>query len=136
MRRLFLKIFLWYWLATAVVVLVLVASTWSAASEQGRPLWLRDIGNLLSIYGTTAASVYERDGQGALAAYIAQMEPDATIRTYFFDAQGQELSGRGASERIREYATAAGRSGETESSQEEGSLFVARAVASPGGNRY
>ena len=136
MRRLFLKIFLWYWLATSVVGIVLVAGLWPGRGEPGRPLWLRDLGNLLGVYGAEAARVYEREGGEALAAYLDGAVPDGTIHAYLFDETGRELTGRAAPERLREHAVAVARRGAPELDPGEGAILGARRVTGPDGGRF
>lgn len=136
MRRLFLKIFLWYWLATAVVVVVAVVSLHSANPEPERPFWLRDIGNLLHVYGTTAAEIYEHDGEQALARHVDAVEPNETLRAYLFDDTGRELTGRDASARLREAAAVVARSGRTAFPVDAGGLVGAEPVTGPSGRRY
>lgn len=136
MRRLFLKIFLWYWLAASATVVVFVVSTWSMQSEQGGPLFLRDISNLMAIHGLTAVEEYERGGPSTLAAYFKRIEPNPAIETFLFDERGSELSGRMAEDRAREFALLALQTGKPEFEQTGGALVGARPITSANGNRY
>lgn len=95
MRSLFLKVFLWFWLAMALVIgaFVLVA-------ELTRPndAFLRNtlIDNYTSFIAQTAALTYERDGQAGLAAYLERMEQGTGVHSRLYDEQETELSGLGA----------------------------------------
>lgn len=135
MRRLFLKIFLWYWLATSLMGLVLVIAIWTTSDGQG-PLWLRDVGNLLAIHGESAVEAYERDGPGGLNAYLSRSEPDATIRTFVFDDSGAEVSLRTAPDSVLDLANAARRSKHAEFGHGMPFLVVARPVVAPSGRTF
>jgi two-component system sensor histidine kinase CpxA len=135
MRRLFLKIFLWYWMATSLMGLVLVIAVWTTSDGQG-PLWLRDVGNLVAIHGETAVEAYERDGPDGLNAYLRRSEPDATFRTFVFDDTGAEVSRRTAPDSVLELASAARRSNHAEFGHGMPFLVVARPVVAPSGRSF
>lgn len=135
MRRLFLKIFLWYWMATSLMGLVLVLAVWTTSDGQG-PLWLRDVGNLVAIHGESAVEAYERDGPDGLNAYLRRSEPDATFRTFVFDDTGAEVSRRTAPDSVLEMANAARRSNHAEFGHGMPFLVVARPVVAPSGRSF
>ena len=96
MRSLFLKIFLWFWLAMALVVsvfVVLVATTQEERSrreERGSgPRRLHEMmGEALTIYLQTAAHTLEHDGHAALQGYFKRLEQAGRIRTFLYDEHG------------------------------------------------
>lgn len=92
-RSLFLKIFLWF---SAVLVTMIVGT--SVVGELMRPDFSQPIRRPLDLalnaYAQTAADAYERDGQGALSAYLDRIEHESDIRAFLFNSQLQELSGR------------------------------------------
>lgn len=135
MRRLFFKIFLWYWLATSLMGLVLVITIWTTSDSQG-PLWLRDVGNLLVIHGESAVEAYERGGNAGLDAYLRRAEPDATFRTFVFDDSGAEVSQRNAPDYVRDLAGAARRSNHAEFGHGMPFLVVARPIVAPSGRTF
>jgi len=90
MKSLFLRIFLSFWMAQALFVvlaiLVTVAfrprtSTW----EGVRTTVLND-----------AVNAYEEGGQSQLRQYLDGLEASQHLRAYLFDERGNEVSGRGA----------------------------------------
>ena len=90
MKSLFLRIFLSFWAAQAlfVVLAILVTlafrprtSTWEAL----RTATLND-----------AVSAYEEGGTQALTSYLDNIDRTQHVRAYLFDDHGVELSGRGA----------------------------------------
>jgi two-component system sensor histidine kinase CpxA len=90
MKSLFLKIFLSFWLAQAlfVVLAILVtlafrprSSTWEAL----RTSVLND-----------SVSAYEEGGDRQLRGYLDELERSQHVRAYLFDERGEEVSHRGA----------------------------------------
>lgn len=139
MQSLFLKIFVWFWLATALVGSALVVST---ALIQTRPVeehWRVASGTAVAIYAQTAADLYEREGAAALLIYCQQVERAANVRAMLFDARGEDLLGRGVTPGAREFALRAGErdSGEVDSTPAGGgAVLLARRVQGPRGARY
>lgn len=89
MRSLFLKIFLWFWLATALVVTAYIVTTEVTRSRRQPNLgWL-------TVYGETAARILEREGEGELIAYFRRAEQRSNITSRLVDDGGRELTGRG-----------------------------------------
>jgi two-component system sensor histidine kinase CpxA len=132
---LFLKVFLWFWLATALVIGAFILAT-----ELTRPDEEFSRGSLMDDYTSfiarTAAHTYEREGPAALAAYLERMERETRVRPRLLDAQGAELSGLGAQEGAGDLARrAAGASGRV-SDRSRGKHLVAFAADVEGGRRY
>lgn len=94
MRSLFLKIFLWFWLATGLVGLAFVLATATTRSETMGPPWRPLIDQAWSRYAGEAASIFEREGAGPLANYLRNLEQTLQSRLYFFNDRGEELSGQ------------------------------------------
>src|SRR5579864_2656323 len=90
MKSLFLRIFLSFWVAQAlfVVLAILVtlafrprSSTWEA---------------LRTTVLNEAVSEYEEGGAPQLRSYMQDLETSQHVRAYLFDERGNEISGRGA----------------------------------------
>src|SRR5215470_16613919 len=90
MKSLFLRIFLSFWVAQAlfVVLAILVTlafrprtSTWEAL----RTTVLND-----------AVNAYEQGGSTQLRSYLENLDRTQHVRAYLFNEQGTEISGRGA----------------------------------------
>lgn len=96
MSSLFLKVFLWFWLAMALVILALVLTTelTRRRDEQFPRDSLTD--NYTVFIAQNAAITYEREGQSSLASYLERLERQAGVRPRLYDEQGTELSGLGA----------------------------------------
>ena len=96
MQSLFLKIFVWFWLAMALVGLALVVAIATTRSDPVEERWRYMTGTAVRIYAQTAAEMYERDGPDGLVIYLRRVEQTAQMRTRIFDERGEEMSGRGA----------------------------------------
>jgi two-component system, OmpR family, sensor histidine kinase CpxA len=90
MKSLFLRIFLSFWIALALflmlaIVVTLVFRPRSSTWEALRTTVLND-----------AVSVYEEGGSERLSEYLDNLDHTQHVRAYLFDEHGIELSGRGA----------------------------------------
>lgn len=116
MRSLFLKIFLWFWAAMALVVLALIIATATTQSDPVEARWRYMTGTAVRIYAQTAAEVYERGGHDALVIYLRRVEQSSHMRTALYDERSGQLWGGGASagaEHFAEVARRARHNGET-----------------------
>ena len=89
MRSLFLKIFLSFWLAQALF-LVLATLVTLAIRQQAESAWEAEQAQILS----QAVQTYETGGQAALAQYLDRVRQSQGVRAYLLDENDQELSGR------------------------------------------
>ncbi len=89
MRSLFLKIFLSFWLAQALF-LVLATLVTLAIRQRAESAWEAEQAQILS----QAVQTYETGGQAALAQYLDQVRQSQGARAYLLDENDQELSGR------------------------------------------
>ncbi len=132
MRSLFIKIFLWFWVAMA---LVSTASLISALATESYPLfaipWIRGIlrqphqgrlkmepgsnaghalgfaGNTLRLSGRTAIDIYERDGKEALFDFVNRVEDSVHIQMFLFKGDGSQLTDRFVPEEVSQLAATA-----------------------------
>jgi two-component system sensor histidine kinase CpxA len=92
---LFLKIFLWFWLSTALVVAVVSFINWSTQPENLGRQWQIIVGDTININAQTAAQIYENEGQSGLEEYLSRLETsDRIIEAGFFDASGRQIAGK------------------------------------------
>jgi len=99
MRSLFLKIFISYWIAQALFVVLAILATLAVRPPESRRFEYFRVSS-----ASQAAQAYERGGQPELRKYLFEMERAVRDQAYFFDDQGRELSGRVAPEWAREVA--------------------------------
>jgi len=89
MRSLFLKIFLSFWLAQALF-LVLATLVTLAIRQQAESAWEAEQAQILS----QAVQAYETGGQATLVQYLDQVRQSQGVRAYLLDENDHELSGR------------------------------------------
>lgn len=77
---LFLKIFLWFWLATALVVGVLTFITWSTQSEPFQSRWQHAVGNTMKVYAATARHIYESEGSQGIDYFFQNLKNSSEIK--------------------------------------------------------
>ena len=93
-RSLFVRIFLWFWLAITLVAVAFLGLTLTAESGPFFALWRRETGDALFLTGRTALFLYEREGEGALRDFVKRAERPPYMRLLFFDDRMAELTGR------------------------------------------
>ena len=132
---LFLKIFLWFWLAMTVVAGALVISgEMNRASPQTSPF--REFTRNAMSFARRSTQVLERGGLPALEEYLEQLERSSRIRVVVFDPQGREVSGRTVPPGAEALAARALRSSRVEVQPEGRMLLVAQSARAPGGEGY
>ncbi|HEX8733982.1 MAG TPA: ATP-binding protein [Pyrinomonadaceae bacterium] len=77
---LFLKIFLWFWLATALVVGVLTFITWSTQSEPFLNRWQYAVSNTMKVYAETAGQIYENEGAAGIEKFFQKLKISNEIK--------------------------------------------------------
>lgn len=135
MRTLFFKIFLWFWLAMAALIVAIIITV---ATTQNEPIGpgLRDAAaNAVTIYAQSAAEIFERGGRRALFNYFQRIEQETGNQAYLFDEQGAELSGRQVNSEFIELARRAQLSDKAEFNFSGFQMAVAKREISVGGLR-
>ena len=160
MRSLFVKIFLWFWVAMA---LISFASFLSAVATESHPFfampWLRFLvrppieghlkmqsgsftghwisvaGNSLRLAGQTAIEIYERDGKTALLDYFNELERAVRIQFFLFDEQNEQLTGWPIPEEVGELSLRHLREG-LDYKRSGDSIFTAQQLIGPSGKQY
>ena len=89
MRSLFLKIFLSFWVAQALFLVLAVLVT-LAIRQQAESAWDTEQAQVLN----QAVQAYESGGQAALASYFDQVRQSEHVRAYLLNEKDEELSGR------------------------------------------
>jgi two-component system sensor histidine kinase CpxA len=133
-RSLFLKIFIWFWLAMILINVALFAAVAITRPTPTGRSW-RD----LTMVGPTAqkaGDTYDQGGSAALASYLQETEKSSGINAVFFDHNGQELSGRVTPPGASELATKAAKSDDTEFNFAGRNTLVAKPVATSRGHHY
>ena len=90
MKSLFLRIFLSFWIAQALFVVLAIVVT--VALRPRSTTWE----GLRTTVLNDAVSAYEEGGNLQLRQYMDGLESSQHVRAYLFDERGNEVSGRGA----------------------------------------
>ena len=90
MRTLFLKIFLSFWLAQALFVVLAILVTLALRPQRELATWEALRGRALS----EAVQAYERGGEAAVRQYLEDLQHTQHVRAYLFDDQRNEVSHR------------------------------------------
>lgn len=77
---LFLKIFLWFWLAMALVVSVLTFITWSTQSEPFQSRWQHAVSNTMKVYAATARQIHENEGEQGIGYFFQNLKNSSEIK--------------------------------------------------------
>jgi len=90
MKSLFLKIFLSFWLAQALIVALVVAATVVLRPQTESPFW----DYIKTNTADQLVQAYEGGGPKVLDTKIDQLGTTLRLQAYLFDDQGNELAGR------------------------------------------
>jgi two-component system sensor histidine kinase CpxA len=135
LRSLFLKVFLWFWLAMLVVIATFAVTThFTRSQESFRPPQF--IEAVLSGYARDAAAAYERGGAPELKEYLSRVSVETGTRNQLFDAGGAELTGADADARVRDSAAEVAQTGQPFFRHVGGGMLEVRPVAARDGGRY
>src|SRR6202046_847204 len=91
MRSLYLKIFLWFWLAMILVSSTLIFSVVTTHSEFTANRTEQFDKILTSLVAARAADLLEDHGMGALADYLGSLQQTLNWQAYLFDDEGKEI---------------------------------------------
>lgn len=100
MRSLFLKIFLSYWMAQALFVILAITATLTIRPQGESARWEY----FRTSVANHAVAAYERGGSPELSKDLEGIQRSVHDRVYLFDDQGQELTGRHVPEWARQLA--------------------------------
>ena len=91
---LFLKIFLWFWLAIAMLVGVFAFINWTTQNEPFVRQWRIFVSENVNIQAQTAGQIYQNEGQKGLDEYLLRLKSsDRVIAIAFFDQNRRKISG-------------------------------------------
>jgi two-component system, OmpR family, sensor histidine kinase CpxA len=133
-RSLYLKIFIWFWVAMILMNVALFAAVALTRPTPTGRSW-RDLAQV-GPNAMKAAEVYEQRGPAALTALLQENEKASGVSAGFFDENGRELSGRNVNPAAAELIQKSTKSNEIEFDFEGRSTLVARPLVSPKGQRY
>lgn len=92
-HRFFLKIYLWFLVATVAGVITQIAIDRILRQGPGE-MPRRRLDHAMQMYGLAAADVYERGGSAALSEFLDHIERTSDVRVFLFSSDGTELTGK------------------------------------------
>lgn len=133
-RSLYLKIFIWFWLAMIIINVAFFAAVALTRPTPTRRSW-REVGQV-GQNAQRAAELYEQSGAAGLTAALQATEKASGVNPTFFDQSGRELSGRNIPPGASEMMSRVAESGEVEFNFAGPGTLVGRPVTSTRGQRY
>lgn len=135
MSRLFLRVFLWFWLGSTALVLVL-GLTLAVAEPEVVTTW-RFIGRTAMRYlGAEVANVFERQGPGAAQRMITEAGLEGRVQLWLYDAGGRLVAGPAPLASGEDAVERALANDDAERLTESGQLLLARRTRSATGSDY
>lgn len=136
-NRLFIKIYLWFWLTT--IILLLTMLTIDIVNQLGREKEdiQHFIGHILAIQGQHAVNIFENESTTSFKRFVEEMERMPGFHIYIFDSQEKEITGNTMPPDISALVAAAVRDKQTTISVNSGGKnLILRSVNSYKKNRY
>lgn len=92
---LFLKIFLWFWLSTALVVGVVFFINWSTQPENLGRQWKIIVNDVVNSNAQTAAQIFRNEGKAGLEEYLVRLANSERIQGVgLIDLSGSQFAGK------------------------------------------
>ncbi len=91
---LFLKIFLWFWLAMALIVGAVTLVNWSTQSEPLARQWQTFVGEAVTSNSQTSVQIFENEGIAGLNTYLNRLNQAQRVNSVgFFDDKQNLIAG-------------------------------------------
>ncbi len=131
---LFLKIFLWFWLAMALIVGALTLVTRTFQNEPIVRQWQIFAGEAITTHSQTAAQIYNAEGKNGLDIFLKRLENSQRIKAVgLFRQNGEQIAGSQISSDTSDIENKAIASDEPEFERGENYFLIARKTASANG---
>lgn len=136
--NLFLKIFLWFLAAIALMVGVVVFLNWTVQTEPVVSRWRISVRNQTNIYADTAAQIYASEGEKGLGEFLDRIRKPETIgEVDLIGENGRAWLSQGVNaDNYKELVAKALNSAEVEIENYPETALSARQLTMPGGERY
>jgi signal transduction histidine kinase len=136
MRFIYLKIFVWFWIAMIAVGVTLVFVVTKTEDQSLGSPWRQELAMLLPPQAERITEVFEQRGPQALRQYEKKGSGPFRFQIHLLDDQGEDLGEEHSSPEIRELARRARQSGKVEFANERRIHEAAVQVDGPSGRRY
>ncbi len=91
---LFLKIFLWFWLAIALIVGGLFFITWTTQSVPFATQWQNRFGDMMNLHAETATQIYEIEGEVGLNHFLNRLADSRRIMGVAYYQDGKLIANK------------------------------------------
>jgi len=135
MRSLFLKIFLFFWIAVLLIGMAIVV-TWSLQPEIVFTRWQALMSEALATHAQNAAEIFERQGPAAAANYIQRLNYVGRMQAVLLDEHGQLLIGKKLSDEAARVAAHVVQTGQPEFELKPRLAYNAQLGTGPSGRHY
>jgi two-component system sensor histidine kinase CpxA len=137
-RSLFIRIFLWFWSATVLLVAVLLGTVYLTEPDVQTPHWRSLTRSFLSLYSQDAASQYELHGCSGLQSFFERHEPFPELEKLgvLTDVSGRNLCGPDLSSSTGQFAREASAVSYSLFRRGEYSSLTGTKVMGPSGKPY
>ncbi|HEY0702966.1 MAG TPA: ATP-binding protein [Candidatus Acidoferrales bacterium] len=136
MQSLYLKIFLWFWLAMILVSGTLIFSVMTTRDQFNSNRNEQFDKTLTSLVAARAADLLQDHGMGALADYLGSLQQTLHWQAYLFDDEGKEILSQPAPVEAEGLAQSALQTNDPKYLVSHGNQFVAKRTTDSVGNRY
>ncbi|MDQ2746473.1 MAG: ATP-binding protein [Acidobacteriota bacterium] len=124
---LFLKIFLWFWLAMALIVGALTFVAWTQQNEPVVRQWQTVVGETANVHAQTAAQIYDAEGKAGLDVFLERLENAGRITAIgLYKENGEQISGSDIKFDVKSILGKSLASGTAEFERNEKSSLIAR----------
>ncbi|MGO9145885.1 MAG: ATP-binding protein [Desulfomonilia bacterium] len=134
--NIFIKIYLWFWIATTLIVGTLISFDRLTQSGPMIHHLQNTIGVTLSLYGQMAAEYHLHGDHAALAKLTDQLKSSSRIDAYVLDDNNQEITNRTLPPDAKALLGQARQSGKTESLFLEDRVLLAMTVTTTNGRLF
>lgn len=125
---LFLKIFLWFWLAMALVVGAFALVSWVMQAEPMRRQWQSIVSDTINVHAQTAAQIYEGEGESGVETFLHRINGSERIVGVAFYQNEQQVAGDAFPERVQALVRKTISSGKIEFDESEPTPFIAERI--------
>jgi signal transduction histidine kinase len=142
MRSLFIKIFLWFWLAMTLsgVALAIIAITQMGPVAQRRHLLAEERSQLMSqaltLYGDAALKVLDQEGRAGLRDFAARLKRSTGVGISIFEDGNEVLSDSAISPAMRDLVAGALQTGQVQSLSGNGRYLLALPLPARGEHTF
>jgi two-component system sensor histidine kinase CpxA len=136
MQSLYLKIFVWFWLAMILVSSTLIFSVVKTHSEFTANRTEEFDKILTSLVAARAADLLEDHGMGALADYLGSLQQTLHWQAYLFDDEGKEILSQPTPAEAETIAQSALQTNDARYLVAHGKKYVAKRTTGSDGTRY